>query len=226
MTDPRFILASQSPRRRQLLALLGYPFEVVVSGVDEDVHLDAGPATYVLRTAQQKAEAVARLWPPANATAPHPMIIAADTTVALDGAILGKPADADEARRMLLALRGRAHDVHTGVCLVDAAVGREVAAVHSTVVMMRDYSAAEIDAYVATGDPLDKAGAYAIQHGDFSPVAALDGCYLTVVGLSLCGLIAMLGELGVPCRASRTGLLAAHDGFPCPLFEQIQADCR
>ena len=79
---------------------------------------------------------------------------------------------------------------------------------------------------MATGDPLDKAGAYAIQHGDFSPVAALDGCYMTVVGLSLCGLIALLRELGVPCRASRAALLAAHDGFPCPLFEQIQDDCR
>ena len=225
MTDQRFILASQSPRRRQLLALLGYPFEVVVPDVDEDVHLDAVPATYVLRTAQQKAEAVARLRPTAAIT-PRSIVIAADTTVALDGAILGKPADADEARRMLLALRGRAHDVHTGVCLVDAAGGREVAAVHSTVVAMRDYSAAEIDAYVATGDPLDKAGAYAIRHGGFSPMAALDGCYLTVVGLSLGGLIAMLRELGVPCLASRATLLAAHDGFPCPLFEQIQADCQ
>ena len=225
MTDQRFILASQSPRRRQLLALLGYPFEIVVPDVDEDVHLDAGPPTYVLRTAQQKAEAVARLRPPTDAPAPHPIIIAADTTVALDSAILGKPADADEARRMLSALRGQPHYVHTGVCLVDAAGGREVAAVHSTAVTMRDYSAAEIDAYVATGDPLDKAGAYAIQYADFNPVAALDGCYLAVMGLSLCGLIALLRELGVPCRASRTALLAAHDGYPGPLFEKIQADC-
>jgi len=96
MNDTRFILASQSPRRRQLLALLGYPFEAVVSGVDEDLHLDAGPATYVLRTAQQKAEAAAHLLPAPDAAA-RAIIIAADTTVALDGAILGKPADADEA---------------------------------------------------------------------------------------------------------------------------------
>ena len=225
MSEYRFILASQSPRRRQLLALLGYPFEVLVPDVDEDVHLEAGPAAYVLRTAQQKAEAVAHLLPTPR-VAPRPLIIAADTTVALDGGILGKPADGDEARRMLLALRGRTHDVHTGLCLVEAGGGREVAAVHSTVVTMRDYSAAEIDAYVATGDPLDKAGAYAIQYGEFSPVAALDGCYLAVVGLSLCGLIAMLRDLGMPCRASRAALLAAHDGFPCPLFDQIQADCQ
>ena len=224
MNDTRFILASQSPRRRQLLALLGYPFEAVVSGVDEDLHLDAGPATYVLRTAQQKAEAAAHLLPAPDAAA-RAIIIAADTTVALDGAILGKPADADEARRMLLSLRGRTHHVHTGMCLVEAGGGREVAAVHTTAVTMRDYSAAEIDAYVATGDPLDKAGAYAIQYASFSPVAALDGCYLNVVGLSLCGLILLLRDLGVPCRASRAALLAAHDGIPCPLFERIQADC-
>lgn len=226
MTDQHFILASQSPRRRQLLALLGYPFEVIVPDVDEDIHLNAGPPTYVLRTAQQKAEAAGRMLPSSDRALPHPIVIAADTTVALDGAILGKPGDADEARRMLWALRGQAHTVYTGVCLVDTASGREVAAVHSTAVTMRDYSAAEIDAYVATGDPLDKAGAYAIQHGDFNPVAALDGCYLGVMGLSLCGLIALLRELGVPCRASRAALLAAHDGYPCPLFEQIQADCQ
>jgi len=226
MTDTGFILASQSPRRRQLLSLLGYPFEIVVPDVDEDVHLEAGPATYVRRTAQQKAEAAAALNPLSTGATTHPIIIAADTTVALDGAILGKPADGHEARRMLLALRGRSHDVHTGLCLVDAAGGREVTAVHSTVVTMRDYSAAEIDAYVATGDPLDKAGAYAIQYANFSPVAALDGCYLNVVGLSLCGLIALLSDLGVPCRASRAALLAAHDGFACPLFEQVQGDCH
>ena len=225
MNDIRFILASQSPRRRQLLALLGYPFEIVVPDVDEDVHLEAGPATYVLRTAQQKAEAVAQKLPVPSA-ALRSIIIAADTTVALDGAILGKPADGDEARQMLLALRGRTHDVHTGLCLVEAGGGREVAAVHSTIVTMRDYSAAEIETYVATGDPLDKAGAYAIQHVDFSPMAALDGCYLTVVGLSLCGLIALLRELGVPCRASRADLLALHDGYPCPLFERIEADLQ
>lgn len=225
MNDIHLILASQSPRRRQLLALLGYPFEVIVSGVDEDIHLQAGPVTYVLRTAQQKAEAVAQMIPAPPGATP-PIIIAADTTVALDGAILGKPADDDEARRMLLALRGRTHDVHTGLCLVEAGGGREVAAVHSTVVTMRDYSAAEIDAYVASGDPQDKAGAYAIQYASFSPVATLDGCYLNVVGLSLCGLLLLLREQGVPCRASRAALLVAHEGFPCPLFERIQADLQ
>jgi MAF protein len=224
MIDIRFILASQSPRRRQLLARLGYPFEVVVPDVDEDVHLEAGPTTYVLRTAQQKAEAVAHKLPALRTTA-RTIVIAADTTVALDGAILGKPADGDEARRMLLALRGQAHEVHTGLCLAEAG-GREVTAVHSTVVTMRDYSTPEIDAYIATGDPLDKAGAYAIQHVEFSPMAALDGCYLNVVGLSLCGLIALLRQLGVPCRASRADLLALHDGYPCPLFERIQAELQ
>ena len=92
---------------------------------------------------------------------------------------------------------------------------------HTTTVTMRAYTDAEIDAYVATGDPLDKAGAYAIQHPFFNPVAALDGSYLTVVGLSLCGLIAALAAFGVPCHAARESLLAAHDGYPCPLLEQV-----
>ncbi len=223
MNDIRLLLASQSPRRRQLLGLLGYPFDVFVTDVDEDLHLAAGPAEYVRRTAAQKAEAAARAFAQPR---PRTLLIAADTTVALDGAILAKPADEADARRMLTALRGRAHQVHTGLCVVDLADGREASTVHTTAVTMRDYSAAEVDAYVATGDPLDKAGAYAIQHGGFRPVAALDGCYLTVVGLSLCGLIALLREFGVPCRASRAALLAAHDGFPCPLLEAIQEDCR
>ncbi len=220
-----FVLASQSPRRRQLLQLLGYPFDVYVADVDEDVHLSAGPADYVRLTAAQKAEAAAHALATSRRGRPT-LLIAADTTVALDGAILAKPADADDARRMLTALRGRTHAVHTGLCVVDLADGREVCAVHTTTVTMRAYTAAEIDAYVATGDPLDKAGAYAIQSPHFNPVAALDGCYLTVVGLSLCGLIAALAAFGVPCHAARESLLAAHDGYPCPLLEQVWEQCQ
>ncbi len=206
-----------------MLRLLGYPFEVYVADVDEDVHLSAGPADYVQLTAAQKAEAAARaLGTPTTPT----LIIAADTTVALDGAILGKPADAGHARHMLTALRGQTHAVYTGLCVVDTASGREVRALHTTAVTMRAYSPAEIDAYVATGDPLDKAGAYAIQYAAFAPVAALDGCYLNVVGLSLCGLIAALAEFGVPCRARRAELRAAHDGYLCPLLEQVWGQCQ
>ena len=217
MNETHLILASQSPRRRALLALLGYPYTSLVSGADEEAHLEAGPATYVLRTAQQKAEAVAgAAGLPANS-----LIIAADTTVALDGAILGKPADDADARRMLLALRGRAHEVYTAVCVVDNAGGRERSHVHTSLVTMRDYSPAEIDAYIATGDPLDKAGAYGIQHAQFQPVTRLDGCFLGVMGLSLCELLLLLAEVGLPCRASLAELRAAHQGHACPVLNSL-----
>ncbi len=210
MNDTRFILASQSPRRRQLLALLGYPFEIIVPGVDEDLHLDAGPASYVLRTAQQKAEAVAQPLPaPRDAT--RLIVIAADTTVALDETILGKPATYEEARSMLVALRGRAHDVHTAVC-VHHSDGREASSVHTAIVTMRNYSDGEIDDYIATGNPFDKAGGYAIQHPRFRPVERLDGCFLGVVGLSLCDLIPLLRHLDVPDRFDPAALVDAHRG--------------
>ncbi len=210
MMPIHFILASGSPRRRELLALLNYPFEIVVSGADEDAHLDAEPAAYVAHTARAKAIAVAgRL---SSDPITRRLVIAADTTVALDGAILGKPGTPDEARAMLARLRGRDHYVHTAVCLVDVAAGRELNAVHSATVTMRNYTPAEVEAYIATGDPFDKAGAYAIQHADFRPVSGLRGCYPGVVGLPLCDLISMLRELDVPDRFDPAALVDAHAG--------------
>ncbi len=216
MTPIHLILASASPRRQALLRLLDYPFTVVVSGVDEDLHLDNDPPTYVARTARHKAEAVAHSLnlPISSLQSPQRhIIIAADTTVALGDTILGKPTNPAEARDMLRALRGRTHDVHTAVCVLEPAVGRELVFVHTAAVTMRDYSYAEIDAYIATGDPFDKAGAYAIQHPAFSPVAALAGCYLGVVGLSLCDLIPLLRQLDVPDRFDPAALVDAHMGY-------------
>ncbi len=215
MAAVHLILASASPRRRALVALLGYPFTVVVSGADEDEHLSAAPADYVRHTARAKAEAVAATLPPdADAATAHDIrrvLIAADTTVALEGAILGKPATPDEARAMLLALRGRDHDVFTAACVLSLDEGRRQEAVHHAVVTMRAYSPAEIDAYIATGDPLDKAGAYGIQH-PFNPVARLSGCYLGVMGLSLCDLLPLLRALDVPDRIAPAALVDAHRG--------------
>jgi septum formation protein len=205
----RFILASQSPRRRQLVGLLGYPFDVFVADVDEDVHLARPPSEYVLYTARQKAEVIAgRL---ALAPGLRRFIIAADTTVALDGEILGKPATADEARQMLRRLRGRDHDVHTAVCVIEDG-GRELASVHTSVVTMRDYTDREIEAYIDSGEPFDKAGAYGIQHATFRPVARLDGCFLGVMGLSLCDLIPLLRRLDIPDRFDPATLVDAHQG--------------
>ena len=140
-------------------------------------------------------------------------MIAADTTVALDGIIFGKPATPAEAREMLVALRGRPHEVHTAVCVVDPDLGREAASVHTATVTMRNYSDAEIDHYIATGDPFDKAGGYAIQHAAFRPVAALSGCYLGVMGLSLCDLIPLLRDLDIPDRFDPAALVDAHHGY-------------
>jgi len=126
---------------------------------------------------------------------------------------MGKPAGPDEAGDMLRALRGRTHEVHTAVCVLEPAAGRELVSVHSAAVTMRAYSDAEIDAYIATGDPFDKAGAYAIQHPVFQPVARLAGCFLGVVGLSLCDLIPLLRQLDVPDRFDPAALVDTHQGI-------------
>lgn len=194
------------------------------ASVDEDSVTHPDPAVNVVRTARLKAEAAASL----SADEADKIVIAADTTVALDGEMLNKPGDTVDARATLRRLRGRTHQVHTGLVLLDAGRGRTVTAVTTTDVAMRDYGDDEIDAYVATGDPLDKAGSYAIQHAGFRPVARLSGCYTGVVGLPLCRLVRTLRELGVgvdlpvatgradyracaTCRQLLDGLLPAGD---------------
>jgi septum formation protein len=135
--------------------------------------------------------------------------------------ILGKPDDADTAVHTLRQLRRQRHHVHTGMVLVDLATGRTLEEVTTVPVTMRNYSDAEIDAYVATGDPLDKAGAYAIQHPVFQPVARLEGCYLGVMGLSICHLVQLLRQLDVTVTADRQRLYRVHDGYPCPYLPEI-----
>ena len=164
---------------------------IQVADVDEGSVTHPDPAVNVAQTARLKAEAVAATAP---ATA---VVIAADTTVALGNEMLNKPADAAAARAMLRHLRGRSHRVHTGIAAIEVGSGRLVTEVATTTVVMRPYGDDEIDAYVASGDPLDKAGAYAIQHPGFRPVARLQGCYTCVVGLSLCRLANALRCLGL-----------------------------
>ena len=186
----QLILASQSPRRRALIALLGQPVSIETADVDEESVNDPDPEENVVRTALLKARVVASK----NEDA---IVIAADTTVAIDGEMLGKPANAGEARRILQRLRGRAHQVHTGLALLQRRSGRQVNSVCSTGVIMRTYSGEEIERYIQSGDPFDKAGAYAIQHRGFRPVAQIRGCYSNVVGLALCQLRSALRELGI-----------------------------
>jgi MAF protein len=141
------------------------------------------------------------------------MVLAADTVVALDGALLGKPADAEEAMAMLRALRGRVHQVHTAVSL---ARGDQVATKLSTSnVWMREYGDDEIATYVATGDPLDKAGAYAIQHPDFAPVAHWAGCYAGIVGLPLGAVAELLRQAGIAIPADVAAVCEEMSGHCC-----------
>jgi len=175
---PRLVLASASPRRRALLELVGWVFEVVPAAEAEGPPLDGeSPVQYARRSAEAKAVAVSR-------EAPDAVVLGADTVVAIDETSLGKPADAADACRMLAALAGRSHWVHTAVSAARAGevLGSEVA---STQVFFRALSSDEIEAYVATGEPLDKAGAYGIQGRGAALVERIEGCYSNVVGLPL-----------------------------------------
>lgn len=182
----QLILASGSPRRRELIQLLGIDVEILVSDVDESVVVVADPAQNAVETARLKAEAVSQL-------VSQKVIIGADTNVAIDGDILGKPRDERDAVAMLERLRGRVHFVHTGMVVIDQTSGLTKEAVSTSAVRMRPYSDAEIADYVASGDPMDKAGAYGIQNAEFGLVEGLEGCFAGVMGLSLCGLGELLG---------------------------------
>lgn len=208
-----FILASNSPRRKELLALFGWPFEVLPADIDESRQAGEHPEDYVRRLACEKAQAVA--------AQRAGLILAADTIVADGEELLGKPGDEADARRMLTQLRGRTHQVYTGLALIETESGKSDNRVCRTDVPMRDYSAAEVEAYIRTGDPLDKAGAYAIQHSGFHPVDGLTGCYASVMGLPLCHLVVSLRRFGraapddLPARCQQS----LH--YSCPVFEEI-----
>jgi MAF protein len=184
------------------------------ANVDESSITEPNPAINVVKTAELKAQTIAaQIQPPTSPT----IIVAADTTVALDNKMLGKPRDAAEAKHMLLALCARTHAVHTGMVLLDMRSGKMVEEVHTAVVTMRPYTDKEIIDYIATNDPLDKAGAYAIQHCQFRPVSDLKGCYLGVMGLSICHLNQMLIKLNIVPPIDHTYLKKAHQTFPCPI---------
>jgi len=208
------ILASNSPRRHQLIALAGWDFIVSVADIDESEQENESPAKYVLRLAETKARTIA------NRTASGDIILAADTTVVDGNNILGKPQDNHEAVHMLTRLRGRTHQVYTGVALLRKADDSLLTELCVTDVPMRNYSDEEIHAYVATGDPLDKAGAYAIQHSGFSPVANMEGCYASVMGLPLCHIVRMMRTLGVQPNADVPLNCQKLLEYDCPVFDQ------
>ena len=213
------VLASASPRRRELLPALGLPFEVVPSHVDErspSAAEEPDAARRACALALRKARAVA-------AGRPDDLVIGADTIVVLDGGQLGKPGDAVEARAMLQALRGRTHEVVTGVAVVAVVAAAtptagqepfEAVAAARTAVTMRDYPDAAITAYVARGEPFDKAGGYAVQDELFAPAARVQGCRCAVIGLPLWTLRGMLRQAGL-------AVLAPGLDVPGPLAPEV-----
>ncbi len=188
MSAPRVILASASPRRRELLALIGIRHDVMPADVDETQMAEEHPAAYAERLARAKAHKLA-------AAHPDAVVIGADTIVVVDGVVLGKPTDPADAARMLRILSGRAHFVQTAVAV--ACGPRTESAVETVGVTFRALSDHEIRAYVATGEPLDKAGAYGIQGYGATIVERVDGDYFSVMGLGLHRLVVLLARIGV-----------------------------
>jgi MAF protein len=204
------ILASNSPRRKQLLALGKWDFYVLSAPVDERPQPGESPEDYVCRLAKSKADSILNLID--RSVLEDCVIVAADTAVVdrLSGGnitgtknepvhyeIMGKPSDEAEAERMLRQLRGRVHKVLTGLQIQRPRDGFSLTDINITDVPMRVYTDQEISDYISSGDPLDKAGAYAIQNGDFRPVDKLSGCYANVMGLPLCHLTRMLAHFDV-----------------------------
>ncbi len=209
----KLILASNSPRRAELLSLLDWPFHVIPADINEDRQPEESPVDYVRRLAHQKAEAVAPF--------KDALIIAADTIVVDEDEFLGKPVDEEDARRMLTQLRGRVHQVYTGIALIDSQTRESFVDVCRTDVPMRHYSDAEMETYIASGDPMDKAGAYAIQHDEFLPVEGLTGCFASVMGLPLCHLTVGLRSLGYDVTHKLPERCQMLLGYDCPCFEAI-----
>ncbi|CAI8014379.1 dTTP/UTP pyrophosphatase [Geodia barretti] len=183
------VLASASPRRRELLSGLGIKFRVAPSNIPEDQLPDESATDMVRRLSREKALA--------SAENPAPgYYIGADSTVVLNGESIAKPADAEDARAMLTRLRGTQHQVITGMTIFDAATGRCLTDSMSADVLMREFTDAEMEHSIASGTPMDKAGAYAIQDDDFRPANLLHGCYSNVMGWPVCRVVEMLADLG------------------------------
>ena len=209
------VLASNSPRRRELLALGGWTFHVHPAEVDENQIPGEAPGLYVLRLARAKAQACAA------STHEDMIVLAADTAVVDQNVILGKPKDMVEAMEMLLRLRGRSHQVYSGIAVLRMSDGNLVTDLCVTDVPMRDYTDKEIETYIATGDPLDKAGAYAIQHPRFHPVESLTGCYASVMGLPLCHLTRSLRKMEISPKNDVPAECQSTLGYTCPISTAV-----
>ena len=188
MSDVRVVLASSSPRRRELLSMIGIPHEVMPADIDERYLPGEDPPAHAERLAREKASVAA-------ARAPDALVVAADTIVVVDGDVLGKPRDREDATAMLRRLSGRSHIVHTAVAVSFAS--REASGVESPGVTFRALDDEHISAYIGTGEPMDKAGAYGIQGFGATLVTRVEGDYFAVMGLPLQRTVALMESLGV-----------------------------
>ncbi len=208
--EPNIILASGSQRRREIIAALDAEVKIVSPGIDERPPYPGEDAEeYVNDLSQEKALAVE------SYGHSETLVVGADTSVVLGEEILGKPVDEAEAKDMLMSLRGRAHRVVTGVAV--ARKGFLASSVTSSNVVMREYSNDEIEAYIESGEPFDKAGGYAIQDERFAPVSGLIGCYLNVVGFPLCEVMRLMSEVGVDMRLKQEWRAPERCPSDCPV---------
>ena len=219
MMTPVLLLASNSPRRRELIALGGWKFIINPANIEEVRKANESPTQYVLRLAETKAREVA------NQAQPGWLVVGADTIVVDDtssGAeILEKPTNQSDAFRMLAQLRNRSHQVLTALAVLDPIDDRLLIDICVTEVVMRSFTNEEISAYVASGDPMDKAGAYAIQDATFQPVDHLEGCYASVMGLPLCHLQRTLFQFGSFTEKDIPQACQETLKYNCPVYEVI-----
>ena len=198
-----------------MLALGGWTFDVCPTETDESGRPGETPGTYVLRLAEGKARACAA------AARADQIILAADTVVVDGKDILGKPKDKVDAATILRRLRGHNHQVYTGIAVLRMSNGVLATDLCVTDVPMRNYSEDEVEAYVATGDPLDKAGAYAIQHHGFNPVEGLGGCYASVMGLPLCHLTRSLRRFDIAPQTNISAECQSALKYTCPISSAV-----
>jgi MAF protein len=213
MSEKNLVLASTSPRRNELLRLLGISFEKRPSNADETHPDDVDAVEYVRQMARDKGIAVRQ--------AEDEWILSADTIVVLDGQVVGKPADEAEAYRILRALRARGHKVYTALCLRTENGGGAMESLCATDVFMRDYSEEELAAYITSQDYRDKAGGYAIQHRQFHPCTSVQGCYANVMGLPLCHLAMLLESAGCKLDADVPQACQRYNEITCDVYPQI-----
>jgi septum formation protein len=215
MSTYSFWLASNSPRRREMISWLGWSFQSAPSNIDESIREGEQALDYVRRVAFEKS----RTW--IDGAVDNDIIIAADTVVVLDGEILGKPADAQNAVQMLKSLRNRPHQVATAISVRQVGSAVLVSDLCVSTVNMRDYSDKEIDDYVASGDPLDKAGSYAIQNPAFHPSVGFAGCFPSVMGMPLCHLERTLRKIEGYHQMDMAGICRKNIKYNCPITTRV-----